>query len=307
MIQSGIAGEYNACMSVEEALLATIAAEPEEDTPRLVYADWLDEHDRHAQAEFIRVQIQVAAVETQPRIILNRHIDLFRRQQTLLDNHREEFLGPFAGLPKNVQCEFHRGFVSELTLNCEQLLTLQPDAFAQRGPLPEIKVTDVGWWLERLDRFPRQLLWVAAIEMQSERRAEASRLGPIGSGERFAFHGPFERLRKLNLRSCRIGDVGLAIVAGSDGTDFFPALTYLDLSWNDLTDLGVETLVQSPLWPRLKELVLGGNLLTDQSAEVLASAAGSSRLVHLNLRSTAIGWQGHTTLLSRFGGKIDFF
>jgi uncharacterized protein (TIGR02996 family) len=28
-----------------EAFLTTIAAQPEDDTPRLVFADWLDEHD----------------------------------------------------------------------------------------------------------------------------------------------------------------------------------------------------------------------------------------------------------------------
>ena len=49
-------------MTEEAALLAAIVAHPADDTPRLVYADWLDEHGRPEQAMFIRTQCQFAAV-----------------------------------------------------------------------------------------------------------------------------------------------------------------------------------------------------------------------------------------------------
>lgn len=42
------------------ALEAAIIAHVEEDTPRLAYADWLDENDAPARAEFIRVQVRLA-------------------------------------------------------------------------------------------------------------------------------------------------------------------------------------------------------------------------------------------------------
>ena len=47
-------------MTDGEALLAAILANPAEDTPRLVYADWLEEHGREERAEFIRVQCELA-------------------------------------------------------------------------------------------------------------------------------------------------------------------------------------------------------------------------------------------------------
>src|SRR5215213_4661741 len=63
-------------MSDEDALLAAIAANPEEDTPRLAYADWLDEHADalpgrapdavRARAEFIRLQIATDGREEDP-------------------------------------------------------------------------------------------------------------------------------------------------------------------------------------------------------------------------------------------------
>ena len=42
------------------ALLRAVLASPDDDAPRLVYADWLDDHDRPAWAEFIRAQVAAA-------------------------------------------------------------------------------------------------------------------------------------------------------------------------------------------------------------------------------------------------------
>ena len=48
-------------MSDEAALLKAITANAGDDTPRLVYADWLDEHDAPIQAEYIRTQCRLAS------------------------------------------------------------------------------------------------------------------------------------------------------------------------------------------------------------------------------------------------------
>jgi uncharacterized protein (TIGR02996 family) len=45
-------------MSDRAALEAGIVARPDDDTARLVFADWLDEHDEPLRAEFIRLQIE---------------------------------------------------------------------------------------------------------------------------------------------------------------------------------------------------------------------------------------------------------
>ena len=44
----------------EAAFLRTIIDAPDDDGPRLVYADWLEEHGETARAEFIRVQCELA-------------------------------------------------------------------------------------------------------------------------------------------------------------------------------------------------------------------------------------------------------
>src|SRR5688572_21458041 len=51
-------------MSDEAGFLKAIADQPAERSTRLVYADWLDEHDRPREAEFLRLQLQVAELST---------------------------------------------------------------------------------------------------------------------------------------------------------------------------------------------------------------------------------------------------
>src|SRR3954452_1713404 len=126
-------------MSDEDALLSAIAAHPEEDTPRLMYADWLDEHGKPRRAEFIRVQIELARLEHLPRAALDRHVDLFRRNQELIDGHRAELLG--AAFPASAGVEFRRGFAGEVTLSVFHFHQLR-DALGAMRPLPRVAVRD---------------------------------------------------------------------------------------------------------------------------------------------------------------------
>lgn len=49
-------------MTDEQALLAAVLSNPDEDTPRLVLADWWDDHGQHDRAEFCRTQIKLATL-----------------------------------------------------------------------------------------------------------------------------------------------------------------------------------------------------------------------------------------------------
>lgn len=61
-------------MTDGEALVAGIAADPENDLPRLVFADWLEEHGDAERAEFVRAQVRLAAVpEWDPFAVYCRH------------------------------------------------------------------------------------------------------------------------------------------------------------------------------------------------------------------------------------------
>src|SRR5262245_60398299 len=61
----GSDGLQESPMSELEALIVTARAQPEEDGPRSVLADWLDDHGDPDWAELIRVQLE--AVRQPPR------------------------------------------------------------------------------------------------------------------------------------------------------------------------------------------------------------------------------------------------
>ncbi|HJZ55948.1 MAG TPA: TIGR02996 domain-containing protein [Gemmataceae bacterium] len=78
-------------MSDEKALLAAIWEYPHEDTPRLVYADWLEENGRPERAEFIRAQIAAARLPlADPAQALAA-----RRSRELLTRYHTEWIAPF--------------------------------------------------------------------------------------------------------------------------------------------------------------------------------------------------------------------
>jgi uncharacterized protein (TIGR02996 family) len=52
-------------MIEEQSLLAAVLADPDDDAPRLIYADWLDERGECDRAEFIRVQVALAQMESE--------------------------------------------------------------------------------------------------------------------------------------------------------------------------------------------------------------------------------------------------
>jgi uncharacterized protein (TIGR02996 family) len=53
-------------MPVEDAFLADICAHPNDDTPRLIYADWLEERG-DPRSEFLRAQARLAALKHKAR------------------------------------------------------------------------------------------------------------------------------------------------------------------------------------------------------------------------------------------------
>jgi uncharacterized protein (TIGR02996 family) len=79
---------YGRCHDHDEAFLQAIIQNPDDDTPRLVYADWLEKHGQPDRAAFIRVQCQLALLpEGDPR-----RPELEAREQRLLAAHQSQWL-----------------------------------------------------------------------------------------------------------------------------------------------------------------------------------------------------------------------
>jgi uncharacterized protein (TIGR02996 family) len=92
--------------------LRAVIANPDDDLTRLVYADWLDEHGQPERAEFVRVQVALAAGVSDDA----RRRRLEDRQRELLVAHDQEWV---AELAEVLECPpgrwggwvFRRGFV----------------------------------------------------------------------------------------------------------------------------------------------------------------------------------------------------
>ncbi len=78
----------------ERALLAACAADPTNDLPRLVYADFLDDHDQPERAEFVRLSVTAA----NPTTAAASRVACQARAGTLLAAHRADWERPLMAL-----------------------------------------------------------------------------------------------------------------------------------------------------------------------------------------------------------------
>ncbi|WP_439631319.1 TIGR02996 domain-containing protein [Gemmata sp.] len=145
-------------MSDGVALRRAVLAEPDEDLPRLAFADWLDENGRAARAELVRAQIEVARAE--PFAPAARAAAA--RAGELLDAHGTEWRGDFraavqeslgddeavhvsgtlaAPLPGvvRVQVQFERGFIGHVALQSDVFVRVA-DAVFEAEPVQSLRI-----------------------------------------------------------------------------------------------------------------------------------------------------------------------
>jgi uncharacterized protein (TIGR02996 family) len=97
-----------------DALFAAILAHPDEDTPRLAFADWLEEHGDAPYAAFIRKQIELAKVpEWDPLWVRTKYLD----PSTISGDEwpRPEVQHPISWGGPLRRSAFRRGFPSAIT------------------------------------------------------------------------------------------------------------------------------------------------------------------------------------------------
>ena len=132
----------------EAALLAAIAAMPDEDTPRLVYADYLDERGGEAaaaRAEFIRLQVMLSQVEPDA----DEAADARLRAGELCERFADAWGFPPAGDPP--WYAVRRGFVGELVIDFPRAPRAEILHLLSAEPVGRLRVVRPceayrGWW-----------------------------------------------------------------------------------------------------------------------------------------------------------------
>lgn len=135
--------------SHEQGFLQTIVENPFDDTPRLIYADWLEEHGNEPRAEFIRLQIEEAdqragkypASEANDR----RQDFLEKRIHELEVKHGGDWVVAHPGWFPNYhpinKWKFERGFIGEICLPEWSFLRNAKGLFAG-NPITKVILTD---------------------------------------------------------------------------------------------------------------------------------------------------------------------
>lgn len=176
------------------SFLAAIREDPGDDVPRLVYADWLEDHGNSERAEFIRIQIELAR-GVRDR---GRSMELLRHWRELLQKHRADWLGPLRRLAPDAI--FERGFVDHISVAAAPFLDHAEELF-QTHPIRSVRFRATAEILTDLFLCPH-LAALDLIDLEGEPLQDLGLL-LLGRCEHLS------RLRNLNLSNTQSTATGL--------------------------------------------------------------------------------------------------
>jgi uncharacterized protein (TIGR02996 family) len=304
-------------MSSRESFLAEIIANPEDDAPRLVFADWLEDNGDPNRAEFIRLQIRL---DSMPEYDPDR-FDLEERALDLLAEHREKWLVGLPAWARKEPLTFRRGFVGEVKL--------PPGRFHSSGDklvgaTPLLRLT-----LEGLNDKAAELAQVGAFAQLSELEVEMGksdvpRLSPFishlppGRLRQFGLNGGPSRygsikelsrwpglsgLKSLKVHHIRCSDAEVAVLfslkhlrdlqrlelhltgtvpSAAASVRHLSQLKHLTLGYNEADPAGIKQLVASD-WRQLESLDLDSHKLNTEDFRSLAGSRWFSGLRSLRV------------------------
>jgi uncharacterized protein (TIGR02996 family) len=268
----------------EQALVRAVRDCPDDDTPRLRYAAWLEQRG-DPRGLLIRVQCGLQAGPAG-----DEEEDALREQQRLLlEQHGPQWLAPVERLGLGAP-RFQRGFLEQGEIATAALVDHAERLF-QFAPLLHQLALRWAWVdVERLARCP-SLARVRSLDLSNH--AQGSRLG----AERLAklLDSPYlGGLQALNLSYNPVGQDGIKVLAGSPS---LAGLTVLTLTFCGLSNAGVADLAASAHLVGLRTLSLSGNI-TALGIRALAEAGPLCRLTGLNLWGCQLGDEGAQVLAS---------
>jgi uncharacterized protein (TIGR02996 family) len=289
--------------------LDDIIAHPDDNTPRLIFADYLDDHGDGARAEFIRAQVERASLPDWDA----RAVRLLLREHVLLTQHGERWKAQLPTIKGVTWGEFRRGFVATVQFAtfatfekkaaaCWEAAPLEAaevrwprdgDASETFAPIPSLRELSVTGTV--VD--PRDVRRLANSPVLSTLRALNARGCSMGAE---AFARLVDSVYLGNLQALRVpfNSLGNGAIDSLVGGVRLPALTELDLSelgsygrysedptinWN-----GMRTLAAWPGLARIRSLTLSGNDIGRAGLWSLLHTSHCTSLKQLTLRSNGI-------------------
>jgi uncharacterized protein (TIGR02996 family) len=242
-------------MTPEEAFLEDILEHPDDEAPRLIYADWLDDHGQPERAEYIRAECELERIEAYSP----RWRQLSERQLTLIKANKKKWTHSLRGLISS--CFFRRGFVETVTLSAQQFAQNAATIF-QRAPVRQIHFNRIWGGITEPE------LIAGREELSRVEGLDFSHSLLRDEGLRIILQSPhLPNLTSLVLSRSGVTQAGVRELASSQRLN---DLTTLHLEANNLGEGGIRNLLTSPHLTKLHTLNLNGNGIGDEGVRALA-------------------------------------
>ena len=241
-------------------LLADVKAQPEDDMPRLILADWLQDQG-DPRGELIHLQVVRTRLEEDDQ----RHHEMLRRERQILRRHALDWLGLLAD--RAAGWEFARGFINLVGRGPNLLV---PDVF-------ELAASDRFAWVEALvlvELAPEHVTQLAGSPLLTglvRLDLYDMRLGNDGLA-RLLEAPDLVGLHTLRLVGTHLGERAVTTLARCPR---LAQLRVLDLRRNRLGDAGAIALAESPHLARLTQLVVSCNGLSFPGLTALRQTFGN--------------------------------
>jgi uncharacterized protein (TIGR02996 family) len=245
-------------MTDDQGLFQAILDNPDDDSLRLIYADYLDEHGEPQRADFIRVQIELAHLPANDP----RWGGLETKERALLTEHDRTWVKPMRQLLPAMMKSwvFRRGFVEEFTVEARGLV-LQAENLFRLAPLRALQVYLTWGHVEALAALPQ-------LSRLDVLRLNGNSLGDAGA-RALAFSPYLGRLVFFQLGYNDIGDDGVQALLNRLR---LPRLARLDLTANKIGDAGALALLEH--LPDLEFLELSFNPISRPTRRTLRERFG---------------------------------
>jgi uncharacterized protein (TIGR02996 family) len=269
------------------AFLDDVLAHPEDDTPRLIYADWLEDLGEADRAEFIRSQIE--RIHLHPGHPRSRW--LLQREVALLERGEFAWAGPL--LPQLVtHFAYRRGFVESISLSARDFLRRGEELF-RLAPLRRIHLTEVLDLQELLADSSQARHFASLLTRVRELDFNRTYLNDV-AGQALLGLPELPRPRGLHLANCSLSGAALEVLAASPVLE---EVVTLEISASGTSPEGLSALLQSRHLRKLEHLVLRGFRMGDRGIGVLIGSPVLSRVRTLFLGHNGLSDTGVRALL----------
>ncbi|HEY7425177.1 MAG TPA: TIGR02996 domain-containing protein [Gemmataceae bacterium] len=283
--------------NLARGFLEDIIAHPDDDAPRLIFADWLEEQGDSKRAEFIRVQIERARLPKWDA----RQVRLRLREDALIEQHGRKWKEELPNIEGTTWEDFRRGFVATAVFASFAVLKANASTCWAAAPIEAVSI-----------RWPR---W----DESSEAIAAIPGLRELSITERLIDHRDVSRLadlpllsnlHTLNVRNCNLGGEGFRQLVASPHLGNLKALR---VPGNSIGNRAIRSLFNAVSLASLEELDLSETgsygrtrryeryyedpVIEATDVAALAKWKGMARLRVLNLSGNSVLSRGLRALL----------